>query len=179
MCVCKCAHNKKNPLWRTYVVSHFVFQDIFFFFSLLTWYAPKNMLYKLFKLFTQVHNKEQEREKERRSIISLPLLRLAAILVFLPPSPICFSLHNLWRLIMFRQNDKRDTQTCGLAMISAAGCPSPDTHFTSSSPFSFFCFFGVPCDVCDAAKFVFICRVPLAAAAFLFYFRGRGKEGDY
>lgn len=117
--VCVCTIKRTHCAAR--MLSRISFSRIFSSPFAPTWYAPKNMLYKLFKLFTQVHNKEQRRERGRERERAS---RLAAILVFLPLSPICFSLHNLWRLIMFRQNDKRDTQTCGLAMISAAGSPS-------------------------------------------------------
>lgn len=97
-----CLHTR-NPTVNTYVVSHFVAS---------TCCAPKNMLYKLFKLFTQVHNKEQTRE----SSISLSSLlggHIGSLLPAPPTSIYCFPLHNLCRLIMFRQNDKRHTQTCG------------------------------------------------------------------
>lgn len=164
-CACVCVHTIKITHCGARMFARIsFFQDIFF--------PPLGMRPKI--CYTNCSSCllksiiRSKRERERGSIISLSLSRLlGGHIGFSSASPICFSLHNLWRLIMFRQNDKRDTQTCGLAMISAGSPPHthtflPPPHSPVSSPCTLWrvrrgkvCFY-FPCSPLPMLPFYFI-----------------------
>lgn len=154
-----------------------------------TCYAPKNMLYKLFKLFTQVHYKEQAREQ----LLSLSL-RSAAILVFFffrlcvpPPSSLlicCFPLHNLWRLIMFRQTTNGTRKLAARDDFCWVPLPLPLTTHPPSHllpPPTFpACLPLTPCDVCATRQSLFLFSVfPSRIAPYIIFLFIGGGAGDW